>query len=249
MANLTSDINERERSEPIVSHAVVRLDTDRFHETVPQAAYGMASSPAEPSFAYRFCKRLIDLTASSLILLAGLPLFVVIAAMIKLTSRGPIFFVQPRLARNGGTFPCFKFRTMVVNAEEILRREASLRAQFADGYKLKNDPRITRIGAILRKTSLDETPQFLNVFLGQMSLIGPRPIVPPEISMYGEHGARLLMVKPGLGGLWQVSGRSDTTYEERIALDMEYVTRRSLALDIWLLWKTAVMVLMRKGAY
>jgi undecaprenyl-phosphate galactose phosphotransferase len=191
----------------------------------------------------------IDIVASLLILFLLMPLLVAIAIGIKLSSRGPILFEQKRLGRGGKLFWCYKFRTMVRDAEFELARRGDLLAQFHENYKIKDDPRVTWVGAILRGTSLDELPQLWNVLRGDMSLIGPRPIVEPELQKYGVHASRLLTVKPGLGGIWQVSGRSDTTYADRVAMDMRYVESRSLGLDLRLLIRTALVVIQRKGAY
>jgi undecaprenyl-phosphate galactose phosphotransferase len=191
----------------------------------------------------------MDLAGSFLSLILLMPLLVAIAACIKMSSRGPILYKQKRLGRGGKLFWCFKFRTMVPDAESELARRDDLRAQFHENYKIKDDPRVTRVGAILRGTSLDELPQLWNVLRGDMSLIGPRPIVEPELRKYGAHASRLLSVKPGLGGIWQVSGRSDTTYADRVAMDLRYVESRSLGLDLRLLIRTAWVVLQGKGAY
>jgi lipopolysaccharide/colanic/teichoic acid biosynthesis glycosyltransferase len=178
-----------------------------------------------------------------------MPLLVAIAAGIKVSGRGRILYKQKRLGRGGKPFWCLKFRTMVPDAEFELVRRGDLLAQFHENYKIKDDPRVTRVGAILRGTSLDELPQLWNVLRGEMSLIGPRPIVEPELGKYGVHASKLLTVKPGLGGIWQVSGRSDTTYADRVAMDMRYVESRSLGLDLKLLIQTAWVVLQGKGAY
>jgi lipopolysaccharide/colanic/teichoic acid biosynthesis glycosyltransferase len=137
---------------------------------------------------------------------------------------------------------------MVPDAERLLATRADLRGRFLVNYKLDDDPRVTRLGAFLRRTSLDELPQLWNVLRGDMSLIGPRPIVEAEISKYGVHGAQLLLVKPGLGGVWQVSGRSDTSYDERVQMDMHYIRNRSLRLDLSLIVRTALAVVRRRGA-
>lgn len=203
--------------------------------------------PATPGYAA--AKRLMDVFGSLLLLLLGFPLMLVIAFAVGATSRGPVLFRQARLGRHGREFWLYKFRTMVPNAELLLQSRADLRSRFEDGFKIENDPRITPIGTFLRKTSLDELPQFLNVLLGTMSLIGPRPIVPAELKKYGTSGEKLLTVKPGLGGLWQVSGRSNTTYEERVLLDMEYIDHSSLILDLSLLLRTAFSVLTCRGSF
>jgi lipopolysaccharide/colanic/teichoic acid biosynthesis glycosyltransferase len=198
---------------------------------------------------YERCKRAIDIAGSFLVLILLMPLLVAIMVCIKVSGRGPILYKQKRLGRGGKLFWCFKFRTMVPDAESELAGRGDLLAQFHENYKIKDDPRVTRVGAILRETSLDELPQLWNVLRGEMSLIGPRPIVEPELRKYGVHASKLLTVKPGLGGIWQVSGRSDTTYADRVAMDLRYVESRSLGLDLKLLIWTAWVVLQRKGAY
>jgi lipopolysaccharide/colanic/teichoic acid biosynthesis glycosyltransferase len=180
--------------------------------------------------------------------LINLPLFLFVTILIKLTSPGPIFFRHTRLGRHGKSFWLVKFRTMDVDAEERLRKDSQLREQFAASYKIKGDPRITGLGDFLRKTSIDELPQLWHVLKGEMTLIGPRPIVPPELSKYTIYGKKLLAVKPGLSGLWQACGRSDTTYAERVLMDMQYIDHRCLSLDLRLLLFTAVAVLRKSGA-
>jgi lipopolysaccharide/colanic/teichoic acid biosynthesis glycosyltransferase len=177
------------------------------------------------------------------------PLFIFLAILVKLDSPGPIFHRRRVLGQNGRTFDAFKFRTMYVNGDEILTRYPKLRQELNKNYKLKCDPRVTRVGSFLRKFSLDELPQLLNVLARDMSLIGPRIIAPDEISKYGQYGQALVMVMPGLTGLWQVSGRSDTTYDERVALDMQYIADWSLWLDIKILLRTIPAVLKGDGAY
>ena len=198
---------------------------------------------------YERCKRAIDIAGSLLFFFVLTPLLLVIVACIKLSGRGPILYKQKRLGRDGKLFWCFKFRTMVPDAESELAGSGDLLAQFVEKYKIKDDPRVTRVGAVLRGTSLDELPQLWNVLRGDMSLIGPRPIVEPELRKYGVHASKLLTVKPGLGGIWQVSGRSDTSYADRVAMDMRYIESRSLGLDLTLLIRTAWVVVQRKGAY
>ena len=198
---------------------------------------------------YRNTKRVLDLAAALIFLILISPIMLAVAVSIKLTSRGPVLFHQMRLGRKGRPFRLFKFRTMVSDAEQRLAAQAELQEKYAASFKIANDPRVTPVGAFLRRTSLDELPQLINVLEGSMSLIGPRPIVPVELEKYGPYGEKLLTVKPGLGGLWQASGRSDTTYDQRIALDMRYVDRASLREDFRLLIKTAVAVLTCRGSF
>ncbi|MGF7399133.1 sugar transferase [Thermoanaerobacterium thermosaccharolyticum] len=198
-------------------------------------------------------KRLIDFTLSLLLITSLSPLLVLISILIKITSPGPILFKHKRLGLNGKLINVYKFRTMVVNAQEVLEKilseDPDLKKEYEETFKLKNDPRLTKIGKILRKTSLDELPQLFNVLKGDMSLVGPRPIVLEEINMYKEYGKYLLRVLPGVTGLWQVSGRNDVDYEERIKMDMHYIMNWNLWLDINILFKTIPAVLKKDGAY
>jgi lipopolysaccharide/colanic/teichoic acid biosynthesis glycosyltransferase len=197
---------------------------------------------------YEIGKRTIDIAGSLTLLVVTFPVLLCVAVLIKVTSPGPIFFRQKRLGRNGKEFWIVKFRTMVINAEELLRDDQELHEQFAANYKIKEDPRIIRYGNFLRNTSLDELPQLWHVLMGDMSLIGPRPIVPPELTKYAIYQKKLLSVKPGLSGLWQACGRSNTTYDERVQMDMHYIDHRCLFLDLQLLLVTAVAVLRKSGA-
>jgi len=200
-------------------------------------------------------KRLIDLVVASLILVVAAPLFLLIALAIWFSSPGELFYVQRRLGRGHKPFGCIKFRTMVQGADRqlgsTLKASAQLREDFHHSFKLKNDPRITVVGLALRRTSLDELPQLINILRGDMSLVGPRPIVQAEVNRYGEAIDRVLSIRPGLTGLWQVSGRNNLTYEQRVALDLHYVSRRSLVLDLAILLRTVGVVLLPKdnGAY
>ena len=219
--------------------------------SVPTGVEGELILPSvqpEASTGYRVVKRLMDILGALLLLTLGFPLMLTIAILIKLTSPGPALFRQIRLGRNGFRFSLLKFRTMAANAEQQLAARADLQQKYETSFKIADDPRITRLGVFLRRTSLDELPQIINVLEGSMSLIGPRPIVPTELKKYGPWGEKLLTVKPGLGGMWQVGGRSDTTYAERITLDMHYIDHCSVWLDLWLLVKTAVSVLTCRGS-
>jgi Undecaprenyl-phosphate galactose phosphotransferase WbaP len=197
--------------------------------------------------------RILDI---SLILFAApyiLVAFVIIMILIKLDSEGPVFYRQARIGRFGRKFYVYKFRTMVQNADQILQtylqNSPELKAEWLATHKLKNDPRVTRVGLVLRKLSLDELPQLWNIWIGEMSIVGPRPIVDEEVEKYGKCFQLYIQVRPGLTGLWQVSGRNDTTYERRVELDEYYILHRSLRLDIQIIWKTIAVVLYRKGAY
>ncbi|SFR14156.1 undecaprenyl-phosphate galactose phosphotransferase WbaP [Desulfoscipio geothermicus] len=198
-------------------------------------------------------KRVFDLLTGMLIFIGLLPFMVLIAILIKLESNGPVIFAHRRVGKDGIEFNCLKFRTMVSNAqqvlEELLDNDPESREEWNRDFKLKNDPRVTRIGKLLRKTSLDELPQIINVLMGQMSLVGPRPIVKDEIIKYGSRINYYYQVPPGITGLWQVSGRSDIDYKTRVQIDTWYVRNWSLWLDITLLIRTINVVLARKGAY
>jgi lipopolysaccharide/colanic/teichoic acid biosynthesis glycosyltransferase len=206
-------------------------------------------TPAATRTGYDRLKRFVDLVIALIVIVALLPLFPLIALLIVTTSPGPAIYRQRRLGHRGNYFWCYKFRTMVADAEEQLKRHAALAAQFQHNFKIKNDPRVTRLGALLRKTSLDELPQLFNVLRGEISLIGPRPIVEEEREKYGDYCPKLLSVKPGVSGMWQVYGRSDTTYDQRIAMDMSYIDNRSLWLDFKLISLTVYVVLRGRGAY
>lgn len=195
-------------------------------------------------------KRMMDVGLVVLALPLVLPLGVVIAALVRFDSPGPIFFRRRVLGVGSREFDALKFRTMVENGDEVLAQHPELAAELAASHKLKDDPRITRIGRLLRKTSLDELPQLINVLRGQMSLVGPRMISPQEAEKYGTMHLNLLTVKPGITGLWQVSGRSDLTYEERVRLDIFYIRNYSIWWDLQILFvQTLPAVLGKKGAY
>ncbi len=201
----------------------------------------------------RFIKRFFDMVLTIIGGICLSPLFLLLAILIKADSKGPVFFTHTRIGKDGKSFSCLKFRTMCVDAdvqlEKYLAANPAARKEWKAEYKLKDDPRVTRMGRILRRTSLDELPQLLNVLRGEMSLVGPRPIVTAEIPRYGEYIRDFQMVLPGITGMWQVNGRSDTTYEERVLMDSWYVRNWSVWLDIMLLWKTISVVLHHKGAY
>jgi Undecaprenyl-phosphate galactose phosphotransferase WbaP len=200
----------------------------------------------------RLLKRVFDLVAALVLLVLGALPLLYIALRIK-RDGGPTIFAHKRVGQSGKVFPCFKFRTMQVDAEERLRellaKDPSARAEWEREFKLRNDPRITPIGHYLRRTSLDELPQLFNVIRGEMSLVGPRPVIRAELSKYGDDVDYFLMVRPGMTGLWQVSGRNDTSYDTRVYLDTWYVKNWSLWYDIAILFKTIKVVLRRDGAY
>jgi exopolysaccharide biosynthesis polyprenyl glycosylphosphotransferase len=194
-------------------------------------------------------KDLFDRSAAAFGLLALSPLILAIAVVIKLSDSGPAFFTQTRVGKGGEPFKIYKFRTMVVNAEALLSGIREKNESDGVLFKIRRDPRITAIGARLRKSSLDELPQLINVLRGEMSLVGPRPALPEEAAMYADHVRRRLVVKPGLTGMWQVNGRSELTWEESVRMDLRYVENWSFALDLQILWKTVSVMLHGSGAY
>jgi Undecaprenyl-phosphate galactose phosphotransferase WbaP len=201
----------------------------------------------------RIAKRAIDLASATILLLLALPLLAIISVAVIVDSGCPVFYFDERLGYRGKTFRMWKFRTMVKNSEEVLEHAMAnnphLQKEWAENHKLRKDPRVTKVGRILRKTSLDEVPQLWNVIKGEMSLVGPRPIVRAEVAKYRETYALYSKTTPGLTGLWQVSGRNHTTYAERVAYDTFYVRNWSVWLDVYLLAQTARVVLTGDGAY
>ena len=201
----------------------------------------------------RIAKRLFDLLAASLLVVLLSPLLLYVAWRIRREDGGPVFFIQERVGRGGGTFGCLKFRSMVMDAEDRLKQylhsHPELAAEYERNFKLRNDPRVTRIGKFLRRGSLDELPQLFNVLRGDMSLVGPRPLLARELDRYGDNICLYHMVYPGITGLWQVSGRSETTFDERAYLDAWYIKNWTLWYDIVILLLTVKVVLRREGAY
>ena len=204
---------------------------------------------------YKLFKIIFDLLFSLSFLIISLPFFIIISLFIKLSSRGPIFYLQERIGKNNIPFRCIKFRTMYPEAKDILdnllMKDEKLKKEFGETHKIKNDPRITPIGKFLRKTSLDELPQFINVLRGEMSIIGPRPIVKDEIIMYEDNFKKVSSIKPGITGLWQVSGRNNLTYKRRVMLDLNYVENYNLIMDLRILIRTFGVILfpLDRGAY
>jgi Undecaprenyl-phosphate galactose phosphotransferase WbaP len=201
----------------------------------------------------QFVKRGIDLVVALASLVLGMPLLLLIALLIKVFNPGPIFFGHTRIGRHGRPFTAWKFRTMHVNSDEVLRKYlrsvATARMEWGRDQKLRNDPRVTQLGNWLRKTSLDELPQIWNVLRGEMSIVGPRPIVEDEIPRYAGLFRLYTAMKPGITGLWQVSGRNNVGYEDRVRLDQFYMRHWSPWLDIYILAKTVVALVNRDGAY
>lgn len=228
-------------------------------EEIKHLSSDMTTIPLDPNWECQVkhipIKRGFDILFSLASLIFGLPLFCLIALLILAASPGKIIYSHQRIGRGGRTFRCYKFRTMYANADqrlkELLNSEPKLKEEWERCFKLKQDPRVTPIGAFLRKTSLDELPQFWNVLKGDLSVVGPRPIVKEEVEKYlGGKAAKILSVRPGLTGPWQVSGRSDINcYQKRIELDEHYVDHRSFLWDLKLIAKTIPAMLFSRGAY
>lgn len=199
---------------------------------------------------YLIIKRSFDFISSLLGLIIFSPLMGIIAILIKLDSKGPIIFGHDRIGKNGEGIKVYKFRSMVENAQEVFNNfTEEQKEEFNKNFKLENDPRITKVGNFLRKTSLDELPQLWNIVKGDMSIVGPRPIVKKEVDKYGSSFKRVFSVKPGLTGYWQANGRSETTYDERVNMDLYYANNRSLSLDISIIFKTIKAVIKKDGAF
>ena len=198
---------------------------------------------------YMTVKRTTDVTLSSLALIVLMPLILCIGLIIKLDSKGSVFYKQKRIGKNGKYFMIYKFRTMVSDASNLKKyfSEEQMK-EYRENYKVKNDPRITKIGKILRKTSLDELPQLINIIKGDLAIIGPRPVVDNEIDKYGIYKDKFLSVTPGLTGNWAANGRSCTSYDERMKLELEYVDNISLKMDMQVFFKTIITVLKKEGA-
>lgn len=220
--------------------------TEKFHQLIQPVGQGY---DIRQPLLYHALKRLFDVTSAAAGLLLLLPLFPFIVLLIRLESPGPIFFGQLRVGYEGRLFRCFKFRSMYTDAEARKLELAHLNEASGAAFKIKDDPRITGVGRFLRRSSLDEFPQLFNVLRGDMSIVGPRPQIPSEVADYTPDQARRLLVKPGLTCLWQVSGRSHLDFNEWMELDQEYVRRRSLRFDLWVLARTLPAVIERKGAY
>lgn len=199
--------------------------------------------------AYDFIKRFADIVCSAIAIVLLSPFFIIISIGIKATSKGPVIFVHKRVGKNGKEIGIFKFRSMVTNAEELIKKfTPEQKKEFEENFKLENDPRITKFGKFLRKTSLDELPQLFNILKGDLSIVGPRPIMEFETKMYGKYKDLLLSVKPGLTGFWAANGRSDTSYKRRRAMEIYYVKNRSLLFDIQIIFKTVISVFKGEGA-
>jgi len=228
-----------------------RLSTESIHTGSAQLGLSLAPLPHASLYGIRgSAKRIFDVTGAAFGLLILAPLLLAIALLVKQDSPGPVFFKQRRVGLNGREFWMYKFRSMVVDAESQLESlKAKNEVEGGVTFKIVNDPRMTRIGRVLRKTSLDEFPQLFNVLRGEMSLVGPRPPLPKEVILYSAEQKRRLTVIPGCTGLWQVSGRSTTTFNRMIELDLDYIKNWSLRRDFLILLKTIRVVLRMEGSY
>jgi len=222
-------------------------------QTIQQSTTQTIGLERDRKSLFPIAKRALDIIGAGVGLLLLAPFFCIVALMVR-ADGGPAFFAHQRVGRGGKLFGCLKFRSMVIDSqarlEALLASDPTARAEWEATRKLKNDPRITRIGRFLRSTSLDELPQLINVLRGEMSLVGPRPVQEAEIDRYyGASAAHYTAVRPGITGLWQVSGRSETSYESRVALDVSYVSRPSMIADLTILLRTPFAVLSRRGAH
>lgn len=201
------------------------------------------------SLCYRFIKRCFDIVASAGALLILSPLLILLSLLIRMDSKGPVIFVHKRCGKNGKTLNMFKFRTMYANAQDMIADfTPEQKREWEENFKLVNDPRITRIGRILRKTSLDELPQLINILRGDMSVVGPRPVVEEELRKYGVNQKKFLSMSPGLTGYWQAYARNDCSYDQRMQMELKYVEQANLRWDIQILFATIFAVLKGKGA-
>lgn len=200
-------------------------------------------------YGYRILKRSFDIIASAIGLVVLSPVFLAVAIAIKCDDGGPVFYDQIRIGKNGKKFKMYKFRSMRVNAEDEIEKLQEHSEVDGAMFKMKNDPRVTRVGKFIRKTSIDEFPQLLNVLLGQMSIVGPRPPLPREVADYTQYDKQRLYVKPGCTGLWQVTARNSVGFQEMVNIDLDYIQRRSIWLDLKIMFKTVKVIFVPNEAY
>lgn len=198
---------------------------------------------------YKICKRIIDIIGAGLGLILLSPIIAIVACAVKVTSKGPIFFSQKRVGKNGELFEMYKFRSMVVNAEELKENLEDQNEMSGPMFKIKDDPRVTKVGKFIRKTSIDELPQLWNILKGDMSLVGPRPSLPKEVEQFDNWMFKRLSVRPGLTCYWQVSGRNNIDFEDWMKLDVKYVEERNIWIDIKLIFKTIFVLFGDKNAH
>lgn len=250
-AALDLHVRARHPSAPVPPSADPRPETPRA--ATHQREMHAPEAPQPVSLPRALAWRLFDMALALALIVFTLPVLAALALCILAGDPGPIFFAHRRIGKGGREFFCLKFRTMRLDADRILedtlRRNPQARREWEETRKLRCDPRVTPIGALLRKLSLDELPQLINILRGEMSIVGPRPIVAGEVVRYGPYFEHYCHVRPGLTGLWQTSGRSDTSYGERVALDVAYVARKGIALDSLLVCKTVPAVMLARGSY
>ncbi len=227
----------------------VRIDNIDINEVLELEQKDTKTKIEKLNIYNKYVKKIIDKIISAVSLIILSPVFLIIAICIKLESKGPVFFVHKRIGKNGKEIGMYKFRTMVPNAEELIKSfTPEQMKEFKENFKLENDPRITKVGKILRKTSLDELPQLINILKGELSIIGPRPVIGEELEKYGENKEKFLSVTPGLTGYWAANGRSNTSYDERMKMELYYIDNMSWKMDIKVFFKTIISVLKKEGA-
>lgn len=229
----------------VLDNNITTIDNEVIKKDINTKIY----TKSNKKILYKATKRTLDILLSSVALVILFPVFLIIGIAIKIDSKGTVFFAHNRIGKNGKQIKMWKFRTMVPNAEDMIKNfnEEQMK-EFKENYKLKDDPRITKVGKILRKTSLDELPQIWNILKGELSIIGPRPVVEEELKKYGSDKEKFLSIVPGLTGYWQCNGRSSTTYEERMKMELYYIDNQSFWLDIKIFFKTIISVFKREGA-
>ena len=200
-------------------------------------------------FVYHGMKRLFDIVAATCGIVVLSPLMIIIAVLIKAEDHGPIFYEQIRVGKNGKTFKMYKFRSMFVNTDKMLDKLKEKNDVDGPMFKMKNDPRVTKVGHFIRKHSLDELPQFLNVIKGDMSLVGPRPPLPSEVSEYSDYDKQRLYVTPGCTGLWQATERNEVGFNEMVQIDIQYIQRASFIFDLWIIWNTVEIIIKPNESY
>jgi exopolysaccharide production protein ExoY len=228
------------------------IEEDLTSHTMGNSTFSISTlsgdAALEPSVVYYILKRLIDIVLATFGILVLVPVYFVIAICIKLDDGGDVLHFREIIGQHGRRFYALKFRTMIRDADTYLEKYPELKREYLQNMKLMDDPRITRVGRFLRKTSLDELPQLFNVLVGQMTLVGPRIIHPSELPRYGHYAQKRLSVKPGITGLWQISGRQHISYDERVLFDMQYIANRSCILDLVILMKTLKVLIVHTGA-
>ncbi len=247
MEQLAATLPNRSEERP-ASRASLSMKASILHTESLAAGKCSVFTVREPSKLYYTAKRLLDIILSMFGIVFLLPIFLCIAVCIKIDDGGSVLHFREIIGKHGKRFHALKFRTMIPDADTYLAKHPELMQKFKQNMKLLQDPRITRTGRFLRKTSLDELPQLFNVLVGQMSLVGPRIIHPSELARYGEYGQKRLSVRPGITGLWQISGRQHISYDERVQLDMQYIDTRSFIVDLVILVKTLKVFIVHTGA-